>query len=80
MLNGFLNDPAQEVPRTAEVRALASKPFTGGNVILVTHMTNIRAATALSVVSGEMVVLSPTDTGTFKIAGRIVPPAFTTAQ
>jgi phosphohistidine phosphatase SixA len=38
MLNGFLNDPSQEVPRTAEVRALASKPFTGGNVILVTHM------------------------------------------
>jgi hypothetical protein len=34
----------------------------------------------LSVVSGEMVVLTPTDAGTFTIAGRIAPPAFTAAQ
>ena len=77
-LNGFLNDRAQEAPRTAEVRALAGTPFTGGNIVLVTHMTNIRAAAGLSVVSGEMVVLTPTGNGTFAIAGRLAPSALTT--
>jgi phosphohistidine phosphatase SixA len=77
-LNGFLNDRSQEKPRTAEIRALASRPFTGGNIVLVTHMTNITAVTGLKVISGEMVVLTPAGNDTFTIAGRLAPNALTT--
>ena len=77
MLNGFLNDRSQEKPRTAEIRALASRPFTGGNIVLVTHMTNITAVTGLKVISGEMVVLTPTGDDTFRIAGQLAPDALT---
>jgi hypothetical protein len=62
------------------VRHLASTPFTGGNVVLVTHGFNIRALTAVSVVSGEMMVLTPKGNGTFGIAGRLSPDAFISAH
>jgi hypothetical protein len=69
-----------EARRTAEVRRLAGTPFTGGNVVLVTHGFNIRALTAVSVVSGEMVVLTPKGNDTFVIAGRLSSDAFTIAR
>ena len=65
-----------EARRTAQVRAFVSQPFTGGNVVLVTHNFNIRALTGLSTISGEMVVLTPTGSD-FKIAGRLAPSALT---
>jgi len=74
--------PASELEarRTAQVRGFASTPFTGGNVVLVTHNFNIRALTGLSTVSGEMVVLTPAGNGTFTIAGRLAPQAPTPAR
>jgi len=66
-----------EARRTVQVRALASKPFTGGNIVLVTHNFNIRALTGLSTLSGEMVVLTPAGNDTFTIAGRLAPSALT---
>ena len=73
-LDGFLPASPIEAPRTAAVRELASKAFTGANVILVTHNFNIRALTGLSAISGEMVVLTPKGND-FAIAGRIAPSA-----
>lgn len=69
-----------EARRTVQVRALASKPFTGGNIVLVTHNFNIRALTGLSTISGEMVVLTPGGNDTFTIAGRLAPSALTAGQ
>jgi broad specificity phosphatase PhoE len=59
--------------RTAEVRRMVSTPFTGGNVVLVTHGFNIRSLTGISVASGEMVVLTPRGNEAFEIAGRLAP-------
>ncbi len=73
-LDGFLPSSPLEAPRTAAVRELAIKPFTGANVILVTHNFNIRALTGRSPISGEMMVLTPTGND-FAIAGRIAPSA-----
>jgi phosphohistidine phosphatase SixA len=74
-LDGARPGSSQEASRTAELRAFASQPFTGGNVVLVSHNFNIRALTGLSPVSGEMIVLTPAGNETFTIAGRIAPSA-----
>jgi len=66
-----------ETRRTAEVRRFVSTPFSGGNVILVTHNFNIRALTGLSTASGEIVVLTPRGNDRFEIAGRLGPSAMT---
>lgn len=79
-LDGALPASALEARRTPQVRALASKPFTGGNIVLVTHNFNIRALTGLSTLSGEMVVLTPGGNDTFTIAGRLAPSGLTTGQ
>jgi phosphohistidine phosphatase SixA len=62
-----------ETRRTAEVRRFVSTPFSGGNVILVTHNFNIRALTGLSTLSGEIVVLTPRGNDRFEVAGRLAP-------
>jgi broad specificity phosphatase PhoE len=69
-----------EARRTAQVRRIVSKPFTGDNIVLVTHNFNIRALTGLSTLSGEMVVLTPRGNDTFDIAGRLAPSALTAGQ
>ena len=63
--------------RPSEVRRFVGTPFTGDNVVLVTHNFNIRALTGLSTASGEMVVITPRGNDTFEIAGRIAPSALT---
>lgn len=79
-LDGALPSSAAEARRTAEVRTLASRPFTGPNLVLVTHQFNIRALTGLtSIASGEIVVLTPRGQD-FVIAGRIAPSALTAAR
>jgi phosphohistidine phosphatase SixA len=74
-LDSLFRDPNLEEPRTREVRQLVSRPFTGGNLILVTHNFNIRALTGISPASGEMVVITPGGAGHFRLAGRLAPRA-----
>ena len=78
-LDGFLRASEREASQTAEVRALVGKPFSGPNVILVTHGFNIRALTGIMPISGEMLVLTPKGSD-FTIAGRIAPSALATTQ
>jgi phosphohistidine phosphatase SixA len=73
-LESLFHDPDREAERTREVRAVASEPPRGGNLILVTHNFNIRALTGISPGSGEMVIVTPLGRGQFRVAGRI-PPA-----
>ena len=75
-LDGFLRSPELEAPHTAQVRAVARQPFTGPNLVFVTHQFNIRALTGLSPVSGEIVVLTPKGSE-FAVAGSIPPSALT---
>ena len=44
----------------------------GGNVVMVTHNTNIAALTKLSVAPGEIVVLRPDGCCGFKVDQRLV--------
>jgi phosphohistidine phosphatase SixA len=69
-----------EKERTAQVRRFVSMPFTGGNVVLVSHNFNIRALTGLSTQSGEMLVITPKGNDTFTVAGRMAPSALTVGQ
>jgi phosphohistidine phosphatase SixA len=75
-LDSLYRDPDQEAARTREVRALVTRPFAGGNLVLVTHSFNIRALTGLSPASGEAVVLTPLGDGTFRVAGRVGPTSW----
>jgi len=63
--------------RVRETQAFLSRPFTGPNVVLVTHQFNIRDVTGLpSVASGETIVLKPLGAEGFRVAGRLpAPPA-----
>jgi broad specificity phosphatase PhoE len=66
-----------EDARVKEVRAFASRQFTGANIVLVTHQFNIRAVTGLpSIESGETIVLTPLGDAGFRVTGRLpAPPA-----
>jgi phosphohistidine phosphatase SixA len=70
-LDSLYREPDQEAARTTAVRALATKPFTGANLVLVTHNFNIRALTGISPASGEAIVLTPLGDGRFRVAGRL---------
>ncbi|HYE92671.1 MAG TPA: hypothetical protein VEA38_16695 [Terriglobales bacterium] len=67
----------EETTRVRETRAFLSRPFTGPNVVLVTHQFNIRDVTGLpSIASGETIVLKPLGGEGFRVAGRLpAPPA-----
>lgn len=66
----------EDEARTKETRAFVSRPFTGPNLVLVTHGFNIRGVTGLPLInSGEAVVLTPLGAAGFRVAGRLsVPP------
>jgi hypothetical protein len=75
-LDSFFDDRSREPQQTRAVRALIAEPFTGGNLILVTHQVNITALTGIAPATGEMIVLSPESGGSFKILGRLGPADF----
>ena len=75
-LDSFFDDRSREPQQTHAVRALIASPFTGGNLILVTHQVNITALTGIVPATGEMVVLSPEPGGKFRIVGRLGPADF----
>ena len=70
-LDSFFRDRGREPAQTAAVRARAAERPSAGNLIIVTHQVNITALTGLFPAQGEMVVLTPQDHGTFRIAGRL---------
>ena len=75
-LDSFFDDRSREPQQTRAVRALIAEPFTGGNLILVTHQVNITALTGIAPAMGEIIVLSPEPPGNFKIVGRLGPADF----
>ena len=75
-LDSFFDDRSREPQQTRAVLTLIAAPFTGGNLILVTHQVNITALTGIVPAMGEMVVLSPEPGGKFRIVGRLGPADF----
>jgi len=75
-LDSFFDDRSREPQQTRAVLTLIAEPFTGGNLILVTHQVNITALTGIVPAMGEMVVLSPEPGGKFRIVGRLGPADF----
>ena len=75
-LDSFFDDRSREPQQTRAVLTLIAAPFTGGNLILVTHQVNITALTGIVPATGEMVVLSPEPGGKFRIVGRLGPADF----
>ena len=52
------------------------EPLAARNLILVTHQVNITALTGIVPAAGEMIVLTPTADGDFRVAGRLGATAF----
>ena len=75
-LDSFFANRSREHEQTRAVRALVAEPFTGGNLILVTHQVNITALTGIVPAPGEIVVLAPKPGGATEIVGRLPPSAF----
>ncbi len=74
-LDSFFDDRSREPAQTAAVRSLVADPPEAGNLILVTHHVNIAALTGIQVRAGEIVVITPTGNGRFRVAGRLAPAA-----
>lgn len=74
-LNSFFDDRSREPEQTRVVRALAGERPGTGNVVLVTHQVNISALTGVFPAPGEIVVLTPQESGAFRVAGRLAPAA-----
>lgn len=76
-LDSFFDDRSTEPEQTRRVRRFAGERPEGGNLILVTHRVNIVALTGIAPLPGEMIILTPSGEGTFRIAGRLRPVAET---
>jgi phosphohistidine phosphatase SixA len=74
-LNSFFQDRSSDTDQTRAVRDLVSHPFSGPNIILVTHQVNVTALTGIFPAQGEMVVITPGDGGAFRVVGRLSPAA-----
>ncbi len=74
-LDSFFDDRGRQPTQTEAVRTLVAGPPDDGNLILITHQVNIAALTGIQVSPGEIIVVSPTGNGTFRIAGRLMPGA-----
>jgi phosphohistidine phosphatase SixA len=72
-LDSFFSDRRRESEQTKAVRALVGDPPARGNLILVTHQVNISGLTGISLASGEMIILTPTGSGSFQVRGRLAP-------
>jgi phosphohistidine phosphatase SixA len=70
-LQQSLTNAEIQAQRTADIRALASVPPAGGNLVLVTHQFTIRILTGIPIDEGELLILTPRGGGVFDVAGRI---------
>jgi phosphohistidine phosphatase SixA len=61
-----------EARQVSALRALASDWRGKGNLFLVSHGSTILAATGISPDTSEMVIVTPSEGGSFAIAGRLV--------
>jgi phosphohistidine phosphatase SixA len=59
-------------------RLLGTRPGPGTNTVIVGHVSNILAATNVSIEQGEALVVEPAIDGTFRIVARVEPDGWMT--
>lgn len=79
-LDSFFDDRSRGGDQTRAVRHVVGGRAAKGNLILVTHQVNIRALTGLFPAPGEMIILMPQGDGSFRVAGRLAPAAFSSSN
>jgi phosphohistidine phosphatase SixA len=72
-LDSQFHDKSQADEQARAVRQRAGESPAGGNLIMISHGTNIAAWTGVHPAQGEMVVLAPLGDGSFRVAGRLAP-------
>jgi phosphohistidine phosphatase SixA len=72
-LNAAPEDPAKRRDQTDAARKLIRPPPAGGNLVLVTHSTNVHELTGLTIEMGEMLILTPDPSLApgFKVSARL---------
>lgn len=72
-LNSFFGDRSTSEAQTAQAKALLAGLPADAKAMLVTHQVNITALTGIVPASGEIVVVSVSDSGEIVVEGRIPP-------
>lgn len=75
-LDSQFQDKSRADEQARAVRQRAGESPGGGNLVMVTHGTNIAAWTGVHPAQGELVVLTPEGQGRFRVAGRLAPGAY----
>ena len=70
-LNSFFQNHARKEPQMRQLRAWLAQQDLSQPLVLVTHQVNITALTGVYPASGEMVVIRPTASGQWQVAGRL---------
>jgi phosphohistidine phosphatase SixA len=69
-LGNLFGRPERTAQQVAQLKTIAQRAPTGGNLFLVTHGSTTLALTGVSPATSEMVVLTPRPGG-FRVAGRL---------
>jgi phosphohistidine phosphatase SixA len=72
-LGNLFDNRAREPEQLRALREIAGRRPAGGNVMLVTHGSVVLPLTGVQPAPAELVVLTPDDSGRFKLAGRLTP-------
>jgi broad specificity phosphatase PhoE len=72
-LSNLFDNRAGEAEQMRALREIAGRRPTGGNVVLVTHGSVVQPLTGIQPAPAELVVLTPDDSGRFRLAGRLTP-------
>lgn len=72
-LSNLFDNRAHEAEQMRALREIAGRRPTGGNVVLVTHGSVVQPLTGIQPAPAELVVLTPDDSGRFRLAGRLTP-------
>ncbi|MGH7302803.1 MAG: histidine phosphatase family protein [Candidatus Rokuibacteriota bacterium] len=72
-LGNLYDNRAREAEQLRALREIAGRRPTSGNLLLVTHGSVVRPLTGIQPAPAELVVLTPDNSGHFKLAGRLTP-------